>query len=94
MWNYRFVLDAEERSWSIREAYYSPDGRVVSVTTSPSDPFAANWDGTPEELRQDWELMGEAFNKPGLLLKDGRVEELSAGDAIRYSVGVDDPDSA
>jgi len=65
-WNYRVIkkvykgTDYEEDSYSIHEVYYNKDGSISSWSIDPISIHGT----TPEELKDDYEKYGEAFNKP------------------------------
>ena len=64
-WNYRLVRTQYPESASgsligIHEVYYDADGRPIMVTT---DPITVIGD-TPEEVRQVYDMMAEAFLMP------------------------------
>jgi hypothetical protein len=51
--NYRLVIDkgeVSEETISLREVYYSKEGKVVGVAEQPTPLLAESWDGVREEL--------------------------------------------
>lgn len=63
-WNYRRMLI--DGVYSIREVYYSKEGKPEMYSSFPSDPFGE----TRDELKKDYDLMASAFDKPILKPED------------------------
>lgn len=65
-WNYRIVRipnpDPKETVYAIHEAYYHVDGVCYAITQDEVGPLGYN----PQELRDCWAMMAEAFTKPVL----------------------------
>ena len=61
-WNYRVLKHVEEdfTSYHIHEVFYNEDGSIMSCSEYQCSPFGE----TAEELKEDFELMAGAFEKP------------------------------
>lgn len=71
-WNYRVLrhINEGEEYFSIHEVFYA-DGKAEMHTAEAADPFGEDI----EELKEDYRLMGLAFEKP--VLDEGTLEEVS-----------------
>lgn len=85
-WNYRVFLEVDPRTknptYSVRSAYYRAKGdsipnswgKEINGSYLCSDDYA--------DLKQDWELYGEAFKKPILFIKGNDIKELTDEDKL------------
>lgn len=62
MWNYRIAVKKHgtDEDYGIYEAYYAEDGHVGLISEDAMSPFGE----TPEELKDDFEAMKQAFDMP------------------------------
>jgi hypothetical protein len=61
-WNYRIVEhnDAAGIWYAIHEAFYNRNKGIWAISKEPIHPYGEE----PDELREDYELMSQAFKRP------------------------------
>ena len=67
-WEYR-IMTQIGLSFDVYEVYFDAKGKIHSWTDHAVSPYGE----TLEELREDYRLMSEAFNKPILDHETGKV---------------------
>ncbi len=78
-WNYRVIKTADKKlkglsqswSWGIYEVYYTRD-KPTSWSKDPMYPVGESWN----ELVKDYNIMFQAFMKPTLELRKGKLIEI------------------
>ncbi|AID58877.1 hypothetical protein PBI_GAIA_58 [Mycobacterium phage Gaia] len=78
-WNYRVVKEHAQNTlgdiypfYGIREVYYEEkSGQATLASDNPNLDF---WEDI-DDLRKTWELIGGAFDKPVLTIKNGKLVE-------------------
>lgn len=70
-WNYRIVTLDNGVTFGIHEVFYNFDGSIRMWTETSVKPFG----DTPEDLREEVKYMMQAFDKPALTERDGKLLE-------------------
>jgi len=67
MWNYRVIhsVDKGQDSFAIHEVFYDDDQKPNGCTSEAISPYGEYW----ATLKENYDLMEEAFRKPVLEMK-------------------------